>query len=240
MRWIVGDIQGCARELDRLLESIRFNPARDELWSAGDLINRGPDSLQVLRTWTSIAGKGVIGNHEVDALLAFSGARKKRLPALRELFAASDAVGLMIALRALPVLKHLPSGGKGPDVWLVHAGLSPAWTRIQDVAAMINEEPHDDDWLRSEAVDYATNVRCCTPDGRRSGHLGPPDECEPPFQPWDEFYRGETLVVHGHWARRGFYRGDLTMGLDSGCVYGGDLTAWCQDEDVVFRVPAAR
>ena len=71
--------------------------------------------------------------------------------------------------------------------------------------------------------------------GAVPGSLRSPDQMR--FRPWDEFYRGETLVVHGHWAQRGYYRGERTMGLDSGCVYGGPLTAWCQDEDRVVQVP---
>jgi bis(5'-nucleosyl)-tetraphosphatase (symmetrical) len=63
-----------------------------------------------------------------------------------------------------------------------------------------------------------------------------PQDCEAPYRPWDDLYRGDTLVVHGHWARRGHYRGARTIGLDSGCVYGGKLTAWCQDEDRIVQV----
>ena len=67
-------------------------------------------------------------------------------------------------------------------------------------------------------------------------HKGMPEACPPPCLPWDSFYHGEALVVHGHWAARGYYRGARSMGLDSGCVYGGWLTAWCQEEDRIVRV----
>jgi len=66
---------------------------------------------------------------------------------------------------------------------------------------------------------------------------GPPRTCQPPFAPWDHLYKGRTLIVHGHWAMRGHYRGKTSIGLDSGCVYGGRLTAWCQEEDRTFDVP---
>ncbi len=108
---------------------------------------------------------------------------------------------------------------------------------LDEVACRINAAPHDDAWLEDPDVAFATHVRCCTADGRRSEHSGRAAECPPPFVPWDDFYRGETLVIHGHWARRGFYRGRRTMGLDSGCVYGGKLTAWCQEEDRIVQVP---
>lgn len=238
MRWLVGDIQGCARELEDLMRAIRFDPSRDELWCLGDLINRGPDSLETVRLWRKTGGRGIIGNHEVAALLAYSGARPKPLPDLKGLLEAPDAPELMTDLRALPAMVHLPSAGDGPDVYIVHAGLHPDWTDLAATVAAIEAGDHDDAWLRSKPVRHAVNVRCCTPSGKRSDHSGPPSECAPPYRPWDEFYRGETLVVHGHWAARGYYRGDRTMGLDSGCVWGGKLTAWCQDEDRIVQVPA--
>lgn len=238
VRWVVGDIQGCAREFERLLEAIRFQPGQDELWCVGDLINRGPDSLAVLRLWQSVGGRAILGNHEIDALLSFSQTKPKKLKRLQDLFRAPDAEELLGALRNLPILVHFSSGGKGPDAWMVHAGLDPRWTNLAEIASRINESPHDDTWLQSEAVDFATNVRCCTRDGRRSDHTGPPEECPAPFRPWDSFYSGRTLVVHGHWAARGYYRGDHTMGLDSGCVYGGSLTAWCQEEDRIVQIPS--
>ena len=238
MRWVVGDIQGCAREFERLLEVIRFRPGQDELWCVGDLINRGPDSLAVLRLWQSVGGCGVLGNHEVNALLSFSGATLKTLARLQQLFQAPDAENLLRALRSLPVLVRLPSVGKGPDAWIVHAGLDPRWTDLTEISTRINAPSHDDAWLQSEPVAFATNVRCCTTNGTRSRHTGPPQACPAPFRPWDSFYSGKDLVVHGHWATRGYYRGDRTMGLDSGCVYGGMLSAWCQEEDRVVQIPS--
>jgi bis(5'-nucleosyl)-tetraphosphatase (symmetrical) len=239
MRWLVGDVQGCLRELELLLETIRFDPSRDELWLLGDLVNRGPDSLGVLRLWRDLGGHGVLGNHDVHALLAFSGARPKKLPTLRELFDAPDAAELLDRLRALPLLAHLPGEGEGPDAWVVHAGIHPAWTDLAAAAAGFDAVSHDDAWLRRADVGFAIGARCCTADGERCGFTGRPEDCPAPFRPWDAFYRGETLVVHGHWAMRGHYRGKLTMGLDSGCVYGGPLTAWCQQEDRVVQVSGA-
>jgi len=238
MRWIVGDIQGCARELEALLKRIKFDAARDELWSAGDLVNKGPDSLEVMRLWGSIGGRGVLGNHDRDALLTWTGTKIKKRNTLDELFDAPEAEALMESLRSLPVLVSLPSAGKGPDAWLVHAGLDPRWTDLPRVASRINAGSHDDDWLQSEDVIFATSVRCCTAEGELSDHAGPPEECEEPYRPWDELWTGEGFLVHGHWAARGYYRGPKTMGLDSGCVYGRSLTAWCQDEDRIVTVPA--
>jgi bis(5'-nucleosyl)-tetraphosphatase (symmetrical) len=240
VRWIVGDVQGCAREFERLLEAIRFQPGCDELWSVGDLVNRGPDSLTVLRLWRSVNGRAVLGNHEVAALLSRSGARPKPLKKLQDLFRAPDADDLFASLGRLPVLVHLPSGGSGPDAWIVHAGLDPRWEDLGSVAKRLNAPPHDDARLQEGDVRFATSVRCCTRDGERNDFTGPPAGCTGRFRPWDKWYSGADLVVHGHWAMRGFYRGKRVLGLDSGCVYGGPLTAWCQDEDRIVQISSAQ
>ena len=235
MRWIVGDVQGCARELEDLLRAIRFDPARDELYLLGDLVNRGPDSLATLRLWSAVGGRGVLGNHDVYALLVHSGRWKRQSDTLQALFDAPEAETLLARLRALPILLHLPAEA-GHDAWIVHAGLDPRWTDLHAVAARLGAGPRDDDELLQEEVDFATRVRCCTAKGERSRHDHA--ECPPPYRPWDAFYRGDAIVVHGHWARRGHYRRGRVLGLDSGCVYGGKLTAWCQDEDRIVQVPA--
>lgn len=240
MRWLVGDIQGCVRHLEALLAEIRFDPARDELWALGDLINRGPDSPATVRLWREVGGRGVIGNHEVYALCAHSGRWPRKPDTLQGLFASPDADAWLQRLRALPVLAFLPGDAQVPDVWVVHAGLHPAWTDLHALAERINAAPHDDDWLESDEVSFATRVRCCDADGERSRFDRAPEDCPAPYQPWDTLYRGDTLVVHGHWAWRGHYRGDKTIGLDSGCVYGGKLTAWCQEEDRIVQVPSTR
>lgn len=238
MRWLVGDVQGCAREFDRLLKSIHFDERRDELWILGDLINRGPHSLETLRLWRDVGGKGLLGNHDVYALLAHSGVVDRKNDTLDDLFADDELDDLMAELRALPVIVPLTSEGDGPDVWVVHAGVHPAWTDLEKVRARIDADEHDDDWLQSDDVAFATRVRCCTKKGKMIRHTGCPDDCPGKGRPWDDLYTGKTLIVHGHWARRGYYRGKRTMGLDSGCVYGGSLTAWCQDEDRIVQIPS--
>ncbi len=237
MRWVIGDIHGCARELDRLLAEIRFDPGQDELRSAGDLVNVGPDSLAVLRLWRDVNGRGVIGNHDVRALLASSG-RRHASPALRPLLDAHDAVELLERLRRLPLIEHLGPTEHCLDAWLVHGGLHPDWKPLDGWANRLNAAPHDDSWLLSPEVAWATTVRCCGPNGEPCRHKGLPEDCPEPFRPWDEFHRGRSLIVHGHWARRGFYRNRQSLGLDSGCVYGGKLTAWCQEEDRIVQIPS--
>lgn len=237
MRWLVGDVQGCVRQLETLLRTIRFDAARDELWALGDLINRGPESAATVRLWRDIGGRGVIGNHEVYAACARSGRWPRKPDELEAFYAAKDADALLDSLRALPLIAFLPSDD-GPDVWVVHGGLDPRWDDLHALADRLQQGPHDDDWLECPEVAFATRVRCCDAKGRRSKWHGPADGCPDGFSPWYEHYRGETLVVHGHWASLGHYRGKRTMGLDSACVYGGPLTAWCQDEDRIVQVPS--
>lgn len=237
VRWVVGDLQGCAAELEELLETVKFDPARDELWCVGDLINRGPESLRALELWYSVGGKAVIGNHEVYALCAHTGRWPRKKDTLGELFESPDAETWFERLRALPVLSFLPGEG-GPDAWIIHGGVHPRWNDLRAVSARLNEGTHDDDWLLSDEVSFATRVRCCDENGERSRFDRKPEDCPPPYKPWDELYSGETLIVHGHWAWRGHYRGPKTLGLDSGCVYGGPLTAWCQQEDRIVQIPA--
>jgi bis(5'-nucleosyl)-tetraphosphatase (symmetrical) len=238
VRWVVGDVQGCAREFDDLVEWIRFEPGRDELWCLGDLINRGPDSLAVMELWRDIAGRSLLGNHDIYALLAHAGKAPRKGDTLEALFGAGEAKALLTRLREQPALVHLAGRDGVRPAWIVHAGLHPRWDDLDEVARRLNAAPHDDTRLQRPEMQFATRVRCCDADGERCHHTGPPDTCPPPYRPWDAFYRGTTLVVHGHWARRGAYRGRRTMGLDSGCVYGGLLTAWCQEEDRVAQIPS--
>lgn len=237
MRWIVGDLQGCLRELEHLLAAIAFDPNQDQLWSTGDLINRGPDSLATLRLWRSLGGRGVIGNHEVYALCARSGRWPRKRDTLDELFGAPDADELFACLRALPAMVCLHGGVR--EVWLVHAGVHPQWTDLQAIAARLDAREHDDDWLLSDEVSFLTRVRCCTESGERSSFDREPEGCPPPYRPWDTYYSGDALIVHGHWAWRGHYRKANVIGLDSGCVYGGPLTAYCIEEDRVVQVPSS-
>jgi bis(5'-nucleosyl)-tetraphosphatase (symmetrical) len=238
MRWIVGDIQGCAREFDDLLEQARFDPSRDELWCLGDLINRGPDSVATLVLWRDVGGRALLGNHEVNALRAHAKRTSRKNDTLDALFDSPDAANWFTRLRDLPVLVRLPGSGGATDAWIVHAGLDPRWNDLEAIAQRLNPGPHDDEWLESEEVSTVTRLRCCDGEGRQIRFTGPPGDCPEPFAPWDAFYQGPDLVVHGHWARRGYYRGERTMGLDSGCVYGGALTAWCQEEDRIVQIPS--
>ncbi|HUC42472.1 MAG TPA: metallophosphoesterase [Candidatus Sulfotelmatobacter sp.] len=236
MRWIIGDIHGCVRELDDLLRKIRFDPASDELWCTGDIVNTGPDSLRALSLWLEAGGRSVIGNHDAYALLARSGAAPRRKDRLEELFESERCDELLGVLRAFPVMARLEREAKPGVVRLVHAGLHPEWKELDEIAERVDSMVHDDEWLQSDDVQFMTRVRCCDVKGERIRFVGRPEDAHPPYREWDAFYKGSDLIVHGHWAMRGYYRGERTLGLDSGCVYGGRLTAWAVDEERVESV----
>ena len=199
-RIFVGDIQGCLEPLGRLLDAVAFDAARDVLLPTGDLVNKGPDSLGVLRLLRELGACPVLGNHDLLWL------REGRI---------SDA-SLESWLRAQPIVREFD------DVILVHAGLHPHW----DDAKLSH--------LRGRDIDYAVTVRYCDADGERPKSDWPPPA--PPFRPWDEYCRLRRRVVFGHWARRGLEHTQRVVALDSGCVYGGPLSAWIAEEDRIVQV----
>lgn len=236
VRWIIGDVQGCAREFEALLEAIRFDPSRDQAWLAGDLINRGPDTVAALELWWSTGGRAVLGNHEVYALCVHAGRWPRKEDTLQGLFDHPDADLWLGRLRDLPVLIELPD--ERDSVWLVHAGLDPRWTDLRATASRINALPHPDAWLEHPDVEFATRVRLCNAAGERVHYHGPPSGAPAGYVPWDTLYEGPDRVVHGHWAARGHYRNGKVIGIDSGCVYGHPMTAYCVEEDRIVQVPA--
>ena len=230
-RIFVGDVQGCRVELEHLLEAARFDPAADELHPVGDLVNRGPDSLGVLRLLRRLGAGGVLGNHDVHLLRCAAGLRATRAgDTIGDVLAASDREDLLAWLARLPFARAWD------DAVLVHAGLHPSWT--DPVAKLAGKDP-----LQPDAdVDFATRARRCTSDGRRpaSEDVDP----GPPYRPWFEHHRPETVggrtVVFGHWAMMGLVQRPGLRGLDTGCVWGGALSAWIAEEDRVVQVAAER
>jgi len=230
-RVFVGDVQGCRVELERLLEAVRFDPASDELQPVGDFVNRGPDSLGVLRLCRELGAGGVLGNHDLHALAAADGRREPRpRDTLAQLLEAPDASELLAWLAARPFVRAWP------DVLLVHAGLHPRWQDPE--AELAGADPHSP----SDAARFAVSVRTCDEDGNRPAS----DDVDPgpPYRPWFEHPRagavGERTVVFGHWSMRGLVAEPGLRGLDTGCVWGRELTAWIAEEDRLVRVPAER
>jgi bis(5'-nucleosyl)-tetraphosphatase (symmetrical) len=252
-RWAIGDVQGCYAELDELLQRIRFNPDRDLLLFTGDLVNRGPQSLATLRRIRNLAANAIVvlGNHDLHLLaVAFvPDHRLRRSDTLDEVLDASDRDSLLAWLLERP-LAHYDSAHH--DL-LVHAGLVPQWHAQQAaqlsgevenalrrdpralLSVMYGDEPDSweeslkgDDRLRF-IINVLTRVRVCTAQGRVDLHQkGAPDESRPPWMPWykvKERASAAVRVIFGHWSTLGFYRGDGVLGLDTGCAWGGALTA---------------
>jgi bis(5'-nucleosyl)-tetraphosphatase (symmetrical) len=230
-RIFIGDIQGCLQTLDELLAKLRLL-SDDRLHCVGDLVNRGPDSLGVARRMRDLGALVVLGNHDLHLLRIAAGRTARREDdRLSTILTAPDRDELLAWLGMQPVM-HVED-----DVVVVHGGLHPKWTDLTVVATELNAAVFDHVHGRRDArIRFATEVRYCDADGRRPPQDDPPPG--PPFVPWDHFYRGKRTVVFGHWARRGLVVQPLLRGLDTGCVYGGALTAWIAEDDRVVQVPA--
>jgi bis(5'-nucleosyl)-tetraphosphatase (symmetrical) len=235
--YAIGDIQGCESELIRLLERLRFDPARDRLWFAGDLVNRGPGSLGVLRLVHSLdaCSTVVLGNHDLHLLALAAGnlshAKNSNLEAILE---APDRDELLHWLRHRPLMHHDPRRG----YTLVHAGLPPQWTLTEALALAreLEETLRGPGWLDLEGMDrlrFVTNcltrLRWCAADGtlalKEKGSLDShPQGLYPWFQCPGRLTRGDRIVF-GHWSTIGYWDRDNVWGIDSGCLWGGNLTA---------------
>ena len=229
-RIFIGDLQGCREEFEALLEAVGYDPVRDGLHPVGDLVNRGPDSLGCLRLCRELGAEPVLGNHDVHLLRQWRdpGLRGRRTT-LEALQAAPDGEELLRWLAGRPLVLAWD------DVVCLHAGVHPGW---DDPAAVLRgRDPFD---RSDDAVEFAVRARHCD----AAGSQPPSDWPAPgaPFEPWDHFWRARVdeprTVVFGHWARRGLVELERTRGLDTGCVYGGELTAWIPEEDRLVSVPA--
>lgn len=230
-RVFIGDLQGCADELDDLLAALRYDPARHELHFAGDLVNRGPASARALRRVIELGAASVIGNHDLHLLAVAAGKRKLRVDdTLDDILEAADRDHLLGWLRAQALVREWD------DIVLVHAALHPHWRAPKTIAEPLEarlaagELPLDDADLR-----FLTRARRCN----AAGDLAPDDTSSGGgWAPWDHFYRGRRMVVCGHWAARGLVKTERLRAIDTGCVWGGQLTAWIAEEDRFVSVPA--
>lgn len=251
--YAIGDIQGCAAPLDALLAAIDFDPARDRLWLVGDLVNRGPDSLAVLRRVMALgdAVTTVLGNHDLHLLAAAVCIRRPNpRDTLRPVLEAPDCDELLDWLRRRPLLHHDQSSGRV----LVHAGIPPCWTiaEAKGAASDVEAELASPDWRdalaemygnepnvwsprlrRSERLRYTINaltrMRFVTLDGRLDlEHSGPPGSQPPELIAWFDVPNRSARDLHvvcGHWSALGVLRRPDITALDSGCVWGRALTA---------------
>ena len=232
-RIFIGDLQGCADELDALIDAIEFDPDRHELWFVGDLVNRGPASARTLRRVIELGANSVLGNHDLHLLASAAGDRPlSERDTFQDVLDAPDREELLSWIRQRPLIHEWD------DLLVVHAGVHPAWREPKAVAAPLEAAIGRGDLpLRDEDLAFMTRVRHCTAAGQR-----PEDDQNPghEFAPWDTHYDGEKLVVCGHWSGRGTVSGRSLRSIDSGCVWGRELTAWHAEEDRFTRVPARR
>lgn len=267
--YAIGDLQGCYDPLARLLDYLDFTPGTDRLWFVGDLVNRGPQSLEVLRYVKGLgsAATTVLGNHDLHLVMQAAGFGKaNKEDTLAEILAAPDRDELLAWLRAQPLF-HVENG------WgMVHAGLLPGWDvahalalsaevtaaltapdYLDFLANMWGSEPgawRDDlaGWDRLRVVVNAmTRMRFVTPDGRMEfrapGAKGPPERGPAGCTPWFEApgrKSADHALVCGHWSALGFREQANLLALDSGCLWGGALTAVRLEDRRVFQMPCGR
>ena len=255
--YVIGDVQGCFDELQRLLEKIRFSQ-RDRLWFVGDLVNRGPKSLQVLRFVRDLDDRAVtvLGNHDLHLVAQHEGIERVRADdTFADVLAAPDRAELVDWLRLRPLM-HVEGGCA-----LVHAGLLPQWN-IAQAAALAREvqgalggadyrqllehmygsrpDRWSDDlrgWERMRVIVNAmTRMRFCTADGKMDFRAKGTD-APAGYLPWYET-RGEEefFIVCGHWSALGLMLTPKVALLDSGCVWGGALSALRLDDHAVYQV----
>ena len=258
--WAIGDLQGCLGPTGRLLERIRFDPARDRVWFCGDLVNRGGESLETLRLVHSLRDSVdvVLGNHDLS-LLAIAERReadqRKVNPDLQRVLFAPDRDVLLDWLRERPLVH----ADRGLGWMMVHAGLAPKWT-AEDALAMAGEvervlrgknrqallrnmygdRPAWSPGLRGTdrqraIINVFTRMRYCSPRGRIAfEEKGAPGTQQPGLYPWyavpGRVERGLKLVC-GHWSTLGLFIGHGVHAIDTGAVWGGKLTALQLDAD---------
>jgi len=250
-RIFIGDLQGCCTPLERLLDKLYFDPASDNLYFAGDLVNRGGQSLASLRLVHSLRDVSVtvLGNHDLHLLAYARGRLKKPNKEFDAILAHEDGDNLLDWLRHRPLLWLDESEGLG----MVHAGVDPRWDptlarrcagEVEQALAnspkaffanMYGDEP--DRWRsdlpEAERLRTITNVltrmRFCSADGRLDlATKGGAGNAPPGFAPWFKYlhadWRDWTLVF-GHWSQLGLHQADGVVCLDTGCVWGSSLTA---------------
>lgn len=258
--YAIGDVQGCYDELQRLLARCSFREGKDRLWFVGDLVNRGPKSLETLRFAKGLGAGAtvVLGNHDLHLVSVHEGFAKRRdADTFDDVLEAPDSAELIDWLRTRPLM-HVEG-----DWAMVHAGLLPQWStgKARSLASevegalrgpdyrgflksMYGSKP--DRWSDALAgwdrlrviVNAMTRMRYCTPEGKMDfkakGTTPPPGHVA-----WYELRNDKESIVCGHWSALGLKLTDRLAALDSGCVWGGKLTALRLEDRALFEVPCA-
>ncbi|RLA04808.1 MAG: diadenosine tetraphosphatase [Gammaproteobacteria bacterium] len=262
--WAIGDIQGCFDELQQLLRAIEFDPAHDCLWFVGDLVNRGPKSLETLRFIRDLADTAtvVLGNHDFHLLAVAAGVgRLHKKDTLQPILDAPDREELLDWLRFRPLMHYHADLGYA----MVHAGLAPTWdlhaalgyaAEVESVLRSDNASEFyqvmysevDDCWSDTLTgnhrlrviTDYFARVRFCLPDGCYSVQFkGPPGGQPVEYLPWFDLPQRATAglpIIFGHWSSLGVVDNSSVVALDTGCLWGRQLSAFCLDEPCWVRI----
>lgn len=252
--YVIGDLHGCLTPLRRLLDHLRFNPGDDNLWFAGDLINRGPESLETLRYIKALGSKNtitVLGNHDLHLLAVANGIRTASAKdTLGDILRAPDRDELCHWLARRPLIHTSKKLGHT----LVHAGIHPRWTlkRARKMAHEINRALSSDlqsflttmygntpsRWDKNLplierqrfAINVFTRMRYCYADGRLNfGYTGPPCKTPENLYPWYAVPGRKVLdtqLVFGHWSSHPAICMPGVIPIDRGCVWGGSLVAY--------------
>lgn len=262
--YAIGDIQGCFTAFTKLLEVIQFDRATDFLWLTGDLVNRGPSSLETLRFVKNLGDRAqiVLGNHDLHLLARTLGGHPlKADDTLQPILAAPDRDDLIAWLRKQPLLQE----NKALGFIMVHAGLAPAWDAAKaaalarEVESVLQSERASDffqnmygnlpnqwddglvGWERLRCItNYFTRVRFCHPDGRLELKIKGQVADHPDLIPWFKVPERKTAqlkIIFGHWAALNGVTGVANLyALDTGCVWGGKLTALRLEDEERFDV----
>lgn len=251
--YVIGDVQGCFDELQELVDYISFNPKKDQLWFVGDLVNRGPKSLETLR-WVKSLGDSavtVLGNHDLHLLAAYIGAKEiSTTSSLYSTLQAKDIDVLVNWLRKQSLMRY----NKTLNFAMVHAGLAPQWTtkdalryakevekalrskKYKDfLLNMYGNKPNQWDgrlkgWNRLRTItNFMTRLRYCNNQGVMSfTDKGPLGTQSARMKPWYEISSRKsqnTTIVFGHWSTLGHIHDHNIISTDTGCLWGGALTA---------------
>src|SRR5512139_390977 len=260
--YAIGDLQGCHASLLRLLDAVKFDPAADRLWFVGDLVNRGPDSLAVLRFVKSLGDSAisVLGNHDLHLLALAEGfGRVHKGDTLDTILAAPDRDELLDWLRRQKL------AWREGEFLMVHAGVLPGWTPDETMQRAAEAEaalqgPHYGDFFgqmygnapvaweeRLQGVERLrvivnafTRLRYCSAGGEMEfHHKGAPGTQPAGWLPWFEVpgrRSADTTVIIGHWSTLGLLNRQDLIALDTGCLWGGRLTAVRLEDRQVFAV----
>ncbi len=274
--YLLGDVQGCYEPLQRLLEKINFDPASDRLWACGDLVNRGGQSLEVLRLLRGMNGRfrATLGNHDLHLLACHHGCSKGRVSKrelsnkeFRAVLNAPDRLQLMQWLQQMPLAHWFGDH----QLLLLHAGVIPQWDLEQtlDCAGTIDSalrqggskarkslrkmygecprrwRPDRGKWKQLRFITQVlTRLRFCNADGKvLQGASGPPGSQRRGYLPWFDHERRRTKgirIAFGHWASLGLHINKEIIALDSGCVWGGQLSALRLEDERLFQVQGSK